>query len=281
MASSALKTPPVMTEDLPYREWKTEIDIWCNFTDLSKKKQGGAIFLTLQGKARETIRSQLSKEEIASETAVQKILDTLDKLYLNDEQQSGFIAYDEFVNYRRPSGTSIKDYIVEFNLKIAKLKTYDMELPEGVLAYNLLKCANLSEEQQQMCRATTKKMTYEEMRQTIEKVTISITSSNTKESSDENHFNPLYCLDTEETLYTANSYGRRSFQHQKETPVLNPCDENGKTTTCSFCHSVYHWISKCPDAPSPFRQNRGRGFRGRHSYRSTQQPRRSYRGKPL
>ena len=44
-----------------------------------------------------------------------------------------------------------------------------MSLPEGVLAYNLLICANLTNDQQQLCRATVSDMTYDEMKKTIEK----------------------------------------------------------------------------------------------------------------
>ena len=35
--------------------WLKEIKIWQNFTDIEKKKQGSAIFLTLEGKAKEAV----------------------------------------------------------------------------------------------------------------------------------------------------------------------------------------------------------------------------------
>ena len=45
-----------------------------------------------------------------------------------------------------------------------------MKLPEGVLAYLLLNCANISEEKMEICRATCPDLTFNNMRQTIEKV---------------------------------------------------------------------------------------------------------------
>ena len=50
----SFKNTPEMRDDLLYDYWKKELQIWCMFTDLEKKHQVPAIFLTLKGKARET-----------------------------------------------------------------------------------------------------------------------------------------------------------------------------------------------------------------------------------
>ena len=55
------KAPPAMRDDLPYSEWKKELKIWCDFTDVDKKKQGGALFLTLSGKARQSVLSEIDQ----------------------------------------------------------------------------------------------------------------------------------------------------------------------------------------------------------------------------
>ena len=55
MATKDVKTPPALREDLPYENWKKEIRIWQRFTSLDKNKQALAIFLSLQGKAREAV----------------------------------------------------------------------------------------------------------------------------------------------------------------------------------------------------------------------------------
>ena len=49
MGGNNYKSPPVIKEGLLYSEWKKELAIWSDFTDLEKKKQGGALFLTLTG----------------------------------------------------------------------------------------------------------------------------------------------------------------------------------------------------------------------------------------
>ena len=48
-----------MREGLTYEDWKKELNIWRKFTDLSKQRQGGALFLTLTGKARETVLAEV------------------------------------------------------------------------------------------------------------------------------------------------------------------------------------------------------------------------------
>ena len=62
--------------------------------------------------------------------------------------------------------------MVEFNLRLCKIKSYNMNLPDNVLAYYLLDCVNLSDEQTSLCRATCAKLTYADMKTQIERVAI-------------------------------------------------------------------------------------------------------------
>ena len=107
-----LKTPPVMTENMSYHKWKSEVELWSQITEVPGKKQGGSLFFTLQGDARDTIRSKLSNAEIAADDGLDTILKTLDELYLKDSNQRSFSAYEEFINFRRAPGISIKDFII-------------------------------------------------------------------------------------------------------------------------------------------------------------------------
>lgn len=299
-----LKNPPVMTSNMSYAEWKGELELWSTITEVPKNKQGGMLFFNLTGDARDTIRAKLTNEVIASEKGFAEIIQTLDQLYLKDANQAGFTAYEEFIQYRRPQGTPIKEYIIQFNLKYSKIKSFNMSLPEGVLAYNLLICANLTDDQQQLCRATVSDMTYDEMKKTIEKVAVSCSTAN------QDRFQPLYneARNHTESYFTQNEQRKsiqpdpyykenynqyrdcqnQDFEEEQQwegafytnqryrrpntnqnlqtmnhnTPTLNPQDEFGKLTTCSFCHSVYHWINNCPHAPPSAKFSRGRSARG-------------------
>ena len=61
---SFFKSPPQMREGLSYVEWKKELEIWCDFTDLPTEKLGGALFLTLTGKARQAVLAEVPRKDI-------------------------------------------------------------------------------------------------------------------------------------------------------------------------------------------------------------------------
>ena len=145
--ASNYKNPPGMSEGLSYEDWKTELEIWANVTDLDKKKQGSAVFLSLQGKARETVRASCTPADMSSDNGVKSITLALDKLYLKEAAQDEFETFDSFINFRRPSSMSIKDYMIEWDLKYKRIANHKMDLPDGVQAYALLISANLSSQQ--------------------------------------------------------------------------------------------------------------------------------------
>ena len=116
-----IKAPPALREDVPYENWKKEINIWQRFTTLEKKKQGLAIFLSLEGKAREAVL-ELEIDEMNEDDGVKKVLAQLDKLYLKDKLQLSFQAYDNFRKFKRPADMPIADFVVEFDRLYNKAK---------------------------------------------------------------------------------------------------------------------------------------------------------------
>ena len=52
------------------------------------------------------------------------------------------MAYDKFYNLKRPDDMNIVDDINKFVRLNNHIKHFDMELPTGVLAYEILKNAN-------------------------------------------------------------------------------------------------------------------------------------------
>ena len=110
--TDALKNPPVLTDDVEYSNWKADLTIWGLYTSLEKKKRGPALYLSLQGKARECIRG-LTPEEIGGDTGVDLIVAKLDNVFEEDENMRTFICFKRFYDYRRPSGTSIKEFVIQ------------------------------------------------------------------------------------------------------------------------------------------------------------------------
>ena len=167
MASgSRIKTPPALREDIPYESWKKEIQIWQRFTSLEKEKQALAIFLSLEGKARET-ELEVEVDDLNKDDGVEKVLAQLDNLFLKDKLQLAYTSYDNFEKFRRPSDMSMADYVAEFERLYNKSKVYEMVLPEGILAYKFLNNANLSDTHDKLIRATMTDLTYNSMKNQV------------------------------------------------------------------------------------------------------------------
>ena len=139
-----------------------ELQIWESFTDIPGDKGGSAVFLSLESKACEAA-SELEVEQINNKDGIKNIVAKLDKLYLKDETQSAYEAYDNFERFKCPSDMSISDYINEFERLLNKTKQYGTTMSTDVLAYRLLKSANLSETHEQLARTTIKELKYDEM----------------------------------------------------------------------------------------------------------------------
>ena len=167
--SSNIKAPPSLSKCSSYEAWLKEIQIWQAFTDLADIKQGPAIFLILEGRSREAVL-ELDVSKISAKDGVKTIIEKLDSLYLKDKTQSAFEAYDSFEKFRRPSEMTINEYINQFERLKAKTESYKTQLSTDVLAYRLLKSANLSEAHEQLARATITDLTYDAMKAQLKKI---------------------------------------------------------------------------------------------------------------
>ena len=161
--------PPVFSKDISWLDYKNELKIWQALTDLPAKKQGPSLYLSLTGKAREAAL-ELDIAVISKDDGLEKILERLDKLYLQDTNQSAYLAYQEFENFKRPLEMRMREYLNNFEKLYTKIKAHGMELPDGVLAYRVLNSANLSEEEMKLCRATLTTLQYDKMVEQLLKI---------------------------------------------------------------------------------------------------------------
>ena len=94
---SNIKSPPIFhpEEDDDYISWKNDVGIWKVFTETKEDKIGAAVYLSLQGKAREVVRD-LNPEEVGTVNGYKLILEKLDGIYLQDEDTRAFCAFNDF-----------------------------------------------------------------------------------------------------------------------------------------------------------------------------------------
>ena len=178
---------------------------------------------------------------------------------------------------------SIQDYVVEFNLRLTRVKSHAIALPEEVLAYYLLTCANLTSEQSSLCRATCTTLTYDAMKTQIERVTSAHEATSDGAAcqvpvepqflaaphphvedhapyeEDYAHYEDIDEADeVDDAFYSRPSPAPPGGRPFPSAPHRNPVDEFGNPSPCRFCKSIYHWVDRCPDAPITARRAGGR-----------------------
>ena len=260
-----IKAPPSLSKSSSYESWLKEVAIWQAFTSLEDTKQGPAIFLSLEGRAREAVL-ELEVKDISNKNGVKTILDKLNTLYLKDKTQSAYEAYDKFENFRRPSEMSIDDYINQFERLKSKTESYGTSLSTDVLAYRLLKSANLSQQHEQLAKATISKLEYDIMKTQLKKIFGDVNGANNLGSSCEVKTEPAFHCSSSNSAPNDSFYGKNfkknsnnyksqasyskpsKSQFQKRKPKgRNPVDDKGEVTRCVICDSFNHWASNCPD----------------------------------
>ena len=111
--SLRLFEPPLLNPEF-YNSCKREIQLWKLATNISPSRQAPAVFLSLTGQARTAIL-EMDISLLNAEDGMDKLVEKLDTLFLEDKNQSVFICYENFENYHRERNTSINDYLIQLN----------------------------------------------------------------------------------------------------------------------------------------------------------------------
>ena len=167
--SSYNKAPPKLSTCKSYNDWVKLINIWLALTPLEKSKQGPALVLSLEGKAQE-VALQLNSNEISDEAGAQNIITKLNSLYKKDALIEKFNDVESYETYKRPSGSSMKNFIIEFEKRLYKVKSHGIQPSDDLSAYRLLKAANLSSSHEQLVKATINSLSLDEVKTKLSKI---------------------------------------------------------------------------------------------------------------
>ena len=168
MATGSNKISPALSKYKTYDDWIKALSIWVKFTDL-EKKQGPAVFLSLEGEAQEAVL-ELDEALITTDDGVKHITKRLDGLFKKDEQLKKYEALEAFESYKRSSSTSMQEFLNEFTRRYNKTKSHGTTMSEDILAYRLLKSANLSEQHEQLAKATANDLKFDVMKDQLKKI---------------------------------------------------------------------------------------------------------------
>ena len=164
---------PVMKKNQPYEDWMKRIQVWKatnTVLGVEKKIQAGVLFESLKGNPQQIVLSELKVAEIIADDGIKNITDTLDNFFMPNKVESAFNALNDLFTYKCEKGVSTESFIVEFQLKVNKVKASGTTLSENLLGYTLLNCANLSEEKLDIVKATCNELTYKNVKSQLIKV---------------------------------------------------------------------------------------------------------------
>ena len=199
-----------------------------------------------------------------AEDGMDKLVEKLDTLFLEDKNQSVFICYENFENYHRECNTSINDYLIQFDRHVAKLREFQITLPEPVLAYRALKSANLSPENERLIRVTINNLTLYDMAQQLKKITRGnltlINTSQQQSISVKKEMDISFSRDDthskdDQILYSRQAYNKPPLPFHLSSSSTNnrrgPCKFNGRysnrqSPNCYICGCKFHYSNKCP-----------------------------------
>ena len=93
-----------------------------------------------------------------------KVLGELDKFYMKDKDRESFLAYERFTTFRRSEGVSMQDFLIKFELLRNTCSSYEVEIPDKIVAYQMLESANLPMMKKEVVKTTLTTYTADNMR---------------------------------------------------------------------------------------------------------------------
>ena len=259
--------PPTLRSD-SYELYKQELLAWGEVTDLRKEKQGVVIALSLpkndKTQIREKVFDQLSIDDLKKEDGLDTLIAFLDKHLKKDDLADSLEKFGEYEDFHRKDGMNISEYIASFDSRYRKIEKLKMTLPPEILAFKLLRRANISKEKTLLVLTgmnyANKSTLYEEAMKSLKKIKGEITTGNGSSSSGIK-LETTFLAENKEALLAAGyvkqyrggkggkpgrgGYSRGS-QGQQPNRKMNPIGPDGKTLTCRCCGSFKHLVAECP-----------------------------------
>ena len=157
------KAPPVLRDGVIYEAWKHDLSAWEVITDTEKKKRGLQVYLYgLEGRYKDVI-SKVAVEDLNVDEGVKVITEKLDKYLQKDKSQQAYDSYEKMCNFRRKGTQTVCEALLTFDGLLSDITAMKMVLPPEVMAYHCLKSMNMSENMEQLARATVSELTYDAM----------------------------------------------------------------------------------------------------------------------
>ena len=130
-----------------YDHYRIELEAWRGITDLQKAK-GVAVALSLPSESSSEIRDkvfeQLTITDLKAEDGFEILVAFLDRELQKGDISANYDKFNGFEEFRKFPDQSIHEYVTKFDQLCNRIAKRKMKLPSSILAFKLLKCANLT-----------------------------------------------------------------------------------------------------------------------------------------
>ena len=244
---------PTLTGSTNYELWKLQTQAWTVVTELSKEKQAVAVALNLpeddKRKLKEKVFGELELDVLNSENGMSVLFEFLDRYLLEDELMNSWNKFEDFEKFEKKHGQNIREYVADFDLKFRKLEKIHIKLPSEILAFKLLRNANLSK-QERMLVLTGVNFAEKEKMYVQTKLSLIKFMGDLKE--EKARMGPNVRLEPGWKKLVSCSYNLKgSVEHGSNGVMkkkLNPLGLNGLILLCKSCGSYRHFVADCPDS---------------------------------
>ena len=250
--------------------YKQELRAWSEVTEISRSKQAIVIALSIKDTdTREMVLSQLSLEDLKQDNGLEILIKFLDSFFGKDEISDALEKYEDFENFQRADNQSIRDFIACFDMKYRKLEKLNINLPQEILAFKMLRKANISREMRLIVLTgidfAEKDMMYEQAQAALRKFAgdIHVTVNCEKEQLD------LKFMPKCKAIYKndfAAGVCRQRMSSDKESNTqlsgtglrkrINPVGTDGNRLLCKSCGSFRHLLNDCPHSWENINRNK-------------------------
>ena len=206
---------------------------------------------------------QISLDDLKREDGLDILIAFLDKHLKKDDLADSLDKFGEFEDFHRHDGMSISEYIASFDTRYRKIEKLKMTLPSEILAFKLLRKANIRKEEIMLVLTgmnySNKETLYDEAKQSLKKFKGDIAEGSAN-SSTSIKLEPAFLAEHEEALLAAGyikhnrggrsgkgaySRGNQRGRAQQSSKKVNPTGTDGKTLTCKYCGSFRHLVANC------------------------------------
>ena len=155
--------------------YRQEVEMWEEVTSVVKEKRAMVLILSLSegDSLREQVFENLSIADLKKDTGVKTFLDFLEQSYGKDELVDCLERYKEFRDYKRGFSQTIGDYVINFDKNLNRIVKKGMTLPNEVLAFELIRNADISKEEEKLVMTgldfTKKEELFNQAKQSLKK----------------------------------------------------------------------------------------------------------------